>query len=108
MITEAVVETTINIYYTTFHNAELVEVGFEPTKLTQQILSLPPLTARELNSNREPRFPCEPSSMGRVIETNSYNELVPPLQRVDITDEGNRTLGHAIKSRALYQLSYTS
>ncbi len=27
----------------------MVEVGFEPTKLTQQILSLPPLTTRELN-----------------------------------------------------------
>ena len=27
----------------------IVEVGFEPTKLAQQILSLPPLTTRTLN-----------------------------------------------------------
>ena len=38
-----------NIYCAAFPNAEIVEVGFEPTKLTQQILSLPPLTTRELN-----------------------------------------------------------
>jgi hypothetical protein len=29
----------------------MIEVGFEPTKHMQQILSLPPLTTRELNQN---------------------------------------------------------
>ena len=31
----------------TFHSRFMHDVGFEPTKLTQQILSLSPLTARE-------------------------------------------------------------
>ena len=33
----------------------MVGVGFEPTKLTQQILSLPPLTARESNLGFRPQ-----------------------------------------------------
>ena len=71
-----------NIYCAAFPNAEIVEVGFEPTKHMQRILSPPPLTTRELNSSREPKFPCDPSSSykrGRGIETISYNDLAPPF-----------------------------
>jgi len=47
----------------------IVEVGFEPTKQTQQILSLPPLTTRALNYSSEPRFthPSLLSSEQRIL-----------------------------------------
>ena len=38
-----------NRFGSTFSKGWLIEVGVEPTKHMQQILSLPPLTTRELN-----------------------------------------------------------
>ena len=37
------------LFDTAFPQAGIVEVGFEPTKLAQRILSPPPLTTRKLN-----------------------------------------------------------
>lgn len=48
----------------------IVEVGFEPTKQTQQILSLPPLTTRALNYSREPQFPAPLPSIIRAKDFN--------------------------------------
>ena len=98
----------------------IVEVGFEPTKLTQQILSLPPLTTRALNW-----MPL----LGKVDENSGNQGFTEPLlkpQRKEgfgetlvpwfllhelhhhpNTDEGDRTPDHSIKSRTLCQLSYT-